>query len=137
MKPNSILALDVGDKRIGIAVARRDVRLARPLVTLANDDSFWNELGKLVQEHEVGELVIGLPRGLDGQETGQTKAAQAFASELQTHVSLPVYMIDEAVTSVKAEQELQRRGKPYKKSAIDALAATFILEDYLNVKVQE
>ena len=127
-----LLALDVGDKRIGIARARTDVRLASPLVTLANDEHIWQKLNDLVKEYEVNTLVIGLPRGLEGQSTAQTKSVQTFAEELKQQIPVKQVFQDEALTSVKAEAELAKRGKLYDKAEVDALAATYILEDFLN-----
>lgn len=129
---SSILGLDVGSKRIGIAAASLTVRLPRPLTTLEWDDNFYAELQKLIRDEDVGELVIGLPRGLDGQQTSQTDAIEAFVAELKQITSLPIHMQDEALTSKHAEEELKARGKTYKREDIDALAATFILQDYLN-----
>jgi putative Holliday junction resolvase len=114
-----------------VAVARTDVRLPRPLKTLLHDESIWEQLVQLVGEHDAGAIVVGLPRGLNGQETEQTRKAEAFVVALKQRINLPVHLMDEAATSLKAEAELQSRGKPYEKSAIDALAATYILEDYL------
>ena|SRR5882757_3873062 len=131
MQSESILALDVGDKRIGVAVAPVGSSFARPLTTLINDNSFWEQLQALLSEHDAVTIIIGLPRGLNGQETDQTRKVESFVSELQNRTDVPIRLQDEAVTSVKAETELQARGKKYEKSDIDALAATYILEDYL------
>jgi len=128
---STLLALDVGARRIGVAVARIDTQIASPLQTLNHDETIFAQLQKLVAEQAAVALVLGLPRGLDGQETGQTRETRAFASELRKHLDLPFYWQDEAVTSRQAEAELQSRGKPYVRGDIDALAATYILEDYL------
>jgi putative Holliday junction resolvase len=127
----AVLALDVGTVRIGIAVAKQPTWIARPLTTLANDAHFKSELTTLCAEHEVASLIVGLPRGLDGQETQQTRLVVAFAQPLADLLRVPLIWQDEAVTSQQAEAELQARHKPYKKADIDALAATYILEDYL------
>lgn len=129
--PTYILALDVGGQRIGVAIASSLARLPAPLTTLANNDSFLPELLKLIEHERVASLVIGLPRGLDGQETAQTAAVRAFVEGLRPHVTLPIYWQDEAATSVRAEAELSKRGKIYQKGDVDALAATYILEDFL------
>jgi putative Holliday junction resolvase len=130
--PKVILALDVGEKRIGVARARSDVRLASPLLTLPNDENIWQNLTDLLQEQAAVTLVVGLPRGLEGQSTAQTRSVEAFVQELRQHVSAEIRFQDEAVTSAQAEAELNARGKPYAKGDVDALAATYILEDYLN-----
>jgi putative Holliday junction resolvase len=127
----AVLALDIGEKRIGVATANLDTRLASPLVTLSNDDRLVSNLKALCDDREVTQLVAGLPRGLDGQETAQTQYARMFGDQLAAQLQLPVYYQDEAVTSQQAKAELEARGKPYAKGEIDALAATYILEDYL------
>jgi putative Holliday junction resolvase len=131
MAGSSVIALDVGDRRIGIAVASLAARLAGPLTTLERGDNPIADITALLKKEDAAMLVIGLPRGLDGQETAQTRSAQAFGFELAKITPIPVFWQDEALTSVRAEKELDRRGKPYCKGDIDALAATYILEDFL------
>lgn len=130
---DSYLALDVGAKRIGVALAGQDVRFARPLTTLNHTDQIFTEISGLVQEHHATVLVVGFPRGLQGQTTDQTKTVEAFVEDLRRHVSVPIAWQDETLTSVKAEAELNSRHKDgvYNKADVDALAATYILEDYL------
>jgi putative Holliday junction resolvase len=129
--PKTILALDVGERRIGVAVAGSEARLARPLTTLLHTAQFFDELARVVKQEDVGMVVVGLPRGLEGQTTAQTVTVQSFAKEVENRIGLPVYLQDEALTSVQAEAELKQRRKPSVKADIDALAATLILEDYL------
>lgn len=134
---SNLLALDVGSKRVGVAVSRADVVMARPLTTLDREaEDFWQQLVSLVAEHETQELVVGLPRGLDGQETGQTEAVRAFVDEMAGHLTMPIHWQDEALTSVKAEETLRERGGDYQKGDIDALAASYILADYLQEQQQ-
>ena len=123
----------MGDVRVGVALATLAARLVQPLTTLKRDDTFFEELRRIIKEEDVGELVVGLPRGLDGQDTAQTETARAFVAELKRQVDLPIHLQDEAVTSVEAEAELKARRKPYSKADIDALAAAYILKDYLAV----
>lgn len=128
----TILALDVGAARIGLALASRVARLASPYRTIAMSPSAIAELHTISVQERVTQLVIGLPRGMQGQDTPQTIAVQEFAKQVTATLQLPVAWQDEAVTSVRAEAELKARGKPYEKGDIDALAATYILEDYLH-----
>ncbi len=128
---NSILALDVGAKRIGVAASDLAVRFAHPLTTVDATNNALQSLQELVTEQGAVGLVIGLPRGLDGQETAQTKSVREFVEQLKRSIELPYYWQDEAVTSRQAEEELKGRGKPYEKGDIDALSATYILEDFL------
>ncbi len=127
----SVLGLDVGAKRIGVAVASLEARLPHPLITLESDDTFWPALENIIEVEGVEIVVVGFPRGMQGQHTAQTEAIEAFTAELRQHVALPIHMQDEALTSKHAETELRARGKPYDRAAIDALAATYILEDFL------
>ncbi len=128
---NSILALDVGQKRVGAALANAVARIARPFTTIDHTASILEDLQRLIEQEDVVVIVIGLPRGLSGQATEQTDYTKTFGDRVQKTLQLPVYWQDEAVTSQKAEAELQARGKPYIKGDIDALAATYILEDFL------
>jgi putative pre-16S rRNA nuclease len=130
--PNSFLALDVGEKRVGVAVASRAARLPRPLTTLNNDGEFFSWLAKIVDAENVDTIIVGLPRGLSGQHTGQTAAVESFAERLREEFQdTKVHFQDEALTSRKAEAELQQRNRAYQKSDVDALAAVYILEDWL------
>lgn len=130
--PITILALDVGEKRIGVASARLDVRFAQPRTTLDNPTTFYDDIVGLCASEQAKAVVIGLPRGMNGQETAQTRLVREFGAGLESRLSITVYWIDEAVTSAQAEAELQARGKPYAKADVDALAATYILEDFMN-----
>jgi len=127
----TVIALDVGAQRIGVAVANSIARIASPLVTIQHDTTVIDRIVRLLASESATAVVIGLPRGLDGQETGQTRSVRDFVEELQKKLDIPLFFQDEALTSRKAEEELQSRGKPYQKGDIDALAATYILEDYL------
>ena len=132
MASRSVLALDVGDKRVGIAAGSLAARLPRPLTTLERGSDFFDRLQHIITEEEAGLLVVGLPRNLSGQPTAQTRATEAFASEIAVHTHLPMRFQDEALTSQKAEQELESRGKPFGRGDIDALAAAYILEDFFH-----
>ena len=129
---SSLIALDVGERRIGVALAGAQARIASPLTTLLHSESTMADIQALAGEHQAMVVVVGLPRGLDGQHTRQTITVEEFKSALERVLSIPVYWQDEAVTSRKAEAELKSRGKPYKKEDIDALSATYILEDFIH-----
>ncbi len=127
----SIIALDVGDRRVGVAIAHEVARLPRPLTTLEREPDFWDQLEKLLANESANMIVVGMPRNLSGNDTAQSAATRGFIQTLSAHTDLPVETIDEAVTSKQAEQELVARGKAFSKADIDALAAVYILEDYL------
>ena len=130
MTPKTIIALDVGEKRIGVAMGNSISRLPAPLMTLDNDKKALQSLLELVGKHNANAIVVGLPRGLNGQETAQTRVIHEFIILLKENTNLPIYSQDEALTSKKAEKELKDRGVRYNKGDVDALAATYILEDY-------
>jgi putative Holliday junction resolvase len=130
-KFSTILALDVGSKRIGVARAHLDAPFPGPLTTLEQPDRFINDIVSLCASEKAALVVVGLPRSMNGQDTDQTRAVRNFIAELEPRLEVPVYWTDEAVTSEQAEAELRGHGKPYSKSDIDALAAVYILEDYL------
>lgn len=133
---SNYLGLDVGNKRIGVAVASAIARLPRALTTLDHTETVLNDIKTIVEQESIGTVVVGLPRNLSGEDTEQTKAVRQFAEELGTYLNLPVHLQDEALTSRAAESELQRLGKNYEKSDIDALAATVILGDYIEEHTQ-
>ncbi len=128
---STILALDVGERRIGVAVASVAARIATPLKTLARHDSTIEDILQLTIEEQAKAIVLGLPRNLSGEHTAQTRTIEAFGRELEQALAIPLYWQDEAVTSRQAEAELEARGKPYRKEDIDALSATYILEDFM------
>ncbi len=134
--PTNGIGLDIGERRIGVAIANLDVRFARPLTTLTKPEQFIDDIIQLCKQQEAAWIVIGLPRGMQGQDTEQTVRTRAFGAELirrlvASDLQYPVYWIDEALTSATAESELRSRGKSYEKAEVDALAATYILADYL------
>lgn len=133
-----VLALDIGDKRIGVALASRIARLPAPLTVIERsaETDPSEAVVKLVQETDADTVVVGLPRDMKGQETEQTRIVRHLAKELEAKLSVPVVMQDEAVTSVMAEERLRDRGKAYTKGDIDAEAAAIILEDYLRTAVE-
>ena len=112
-------------------MASHAARLPHSLPTLQHTSKILEDIEKLVKEHDVTEIIIGLPRGLEGQRTEQTKRIEAFARGLKAAIKLPVHFQDEALTSRQAEEELRARQVAYTKEAVDALAALYILEDFL------
>lgn len=127
----SILAMDTGSRRVGVAIASLAARLPSPLTTITSKGQA-EAAAKLAREHNTSAIVVGLPRSMDGTGSAQTEQAQKFADDLRQLVAVPVFMQDESVTSIRAEEELESRGKPYSKEDVDSLSATYILEDFLN-----
>jgi putative holliday junction resolvase len=129
----TLLALDVGEKRIGVAKADTAVRLAFPLTTLTADGNELQTLRELVQVHHPTALVVGYPRNQQGEATAQTRFVERFATTIEP-LGVPIIYQDESLTSVVAEERLQAQGKPYTKADIDSYAAVIILTDYLEAQ---
>ena len=127
---SNLLALDVGEKRIGVAVADSQVRIAIAYDTIEVDGSEIEQIAKLIGQEDIDTLVIGYPRNQQGEPTAQTQFVEDFAAKLQD-IAPEIMFQDESLTSVKAEELLNRQKKPYSKGDIDALAASLILQDYL------
>lgn len=126
-----LLGLDVGERRIGVAVGDSIGRISSPLTTLDVDGLELVRLQRLILENDVTDLVVGLPRNMSGEETAQTQSVRQFVSRRLEGLMATVHFQDESLTSVKAEQELTNRKKPFAKGDVDALAATYILDDYM------
>jgi len=145
-----VLALDVGERRIGLAISDPDGRLAVPLETLERRDeaSDLRALAGLVEREGVQMVVVGLPLSLDGSVGQQAARTQAFAGRLAKAVARPLEMWDERLSTVAAERSLAGRGPSGRRTrtrsgerrrpprqqrgAADALAATIILQSFLD-----
>lgn len=125
-----ILALDVGEKRIGVAQGDTSIRIAVPYDTIVRDGSEVATIAQLVIDGEIDKIVIGYPRNQSGETTQQTIKVEEFAA-LLTDLPVKVVYQDESLTSVLAEKHLKVTKKQYSPGDIDALAAAIILEDYL------
>jgi len=133
-----VLALDFGLKRIGLALSDPEGRMALPYTTLIRKDNsqLLARIQDIVDQEKVECLVVGLPLGLNGEETLSTRQAKNFARLLGRTVFLPVYLQDETLTSSEASHRLNEsglRGRRQKK-VLDQIAATIILESFLQEK---
>lgn len=126
----SYVALDVGEKRIGVALARGDVKIAMAYDTLNVDGGEVQAIAEIIVREKADVLVVGYPRNQAGEPTKQTEFVERFIEQLRDIVSKIVFQ-DESLTSVKAEEILNARNQPYAKGEVDALAASLILQDYL------
>jgi putative holliday junction resolvase len=129
-RTRSFLALDVGEKRIGVAVGDDGVRIAVPLDTIDVDGKELERIARFVIDERVDAVVIGYPRNQSGEATLQTEYVENFAKQLKD-IAPKIVFQDESLTSVLAEQQLKKYGKPYSKADIDAQAAAIILTDFL------
>lgn len=131
------LGVDVGAVRVGVALCDPDGILATPLVTLPRDPEHGSDvraLDELVAEHDVVEVVVGLPRTLAGREGPAAEAARAFGSALAARLSVPVVYTDERLTTVVATRQLRSRGVKGRKqrAVVDQAAAVAILQGWLD-----
>lgn len=125
----NIVALDVGTKRIGVAVADSVVPIAMPLVTIEVDGAEIDAIKRVVEDRSAEMVVVGYPRNQAGEATDQTAISESVGRKIAAFAKV-VYQ-DESLTSIMAEDRLKAVGKPYSKGDIDAAAATIILQDYL------
>lgn len=131
-----VMALDVGDVRIGVAISDIMGIIANPLETYwrKNDDSDYAYFAKLCADKEVATIVVGLPLSLSGADNPQTEKTRAFVENLQKTVNVPIKFLDERLTTVSAERVLIEGGvrRENRKKVIDKVAATIILQNYLD-----
>jgi putative Holliday junction resolvase len=131
-----VLALDVGERRIGVAVSDPSQTLARSLDVLARSSLREDiaALRRLVEEFQVERVIVGYPRSMDGTVGEQARQVEGFAQELGQALQIPILLWDERLTTVTAAKLLAERGVSAKKQRgrIDAVAAAVILQDYLD-----
>lgn len=130
-----VLALDVGERRIGMAVSDELGWGAHPLYTIERTTAKLDleKLVQVIEREEVGEVVVGLPLGPQGELGATAKKVQRFAARLQARVPIPVVTWDETLTSVEAEQQMIAAdlSRAKRKRKLDQAAAALILESYL------
>jgi len=131
-----VMGLDIGDRRIGVAVSDPTQTLASPLKVIVrrDDESSVLEIVALLQQYAVGRLVIGLPYLLDGSVGEQARKVIEFTDKIKGQTSVEVVMQDERLTSVTADYMLREAGKKRNRlrKEIDAAAATVILQSYID-----
>ena len=131
-----ILALDVGEKRIGVALSDPTGVLASPLTTIESkgQDSDIDEVLRLAEEHEAGEIVVGLPLSMSGRRGPQAGRVDAFVRAMAERTDIPLKSMDERLSSVQAERMLRESGvEPSKnKARVDSAAAAIVLQSYLD-----
>ena len=132
-----IIGLDVGTKRIGVAKVDTKVKITIPEETILVDGTELDQIRQLGVNLQTNLFVLGLPRNSAGLETAQSKYVRDFAARLQTAIpDAKICFQDESLTSVEAEQRLNQRKKPFAKGAVDAEAATIILQDFVESQTQ-
>lgn len=133
MPTRNLLALDVGEKRIGMAMADTAVRIAVPFGWLEHTETILTDLAEVLLRHEIDIIVVGYPRNQSGEPTKQTAYVEEFVKTIaELDIDAEIVYQDESLTSVQAEARLGTRIK--NKGEIDAEAASIILQDYLEAQ---
>lgn len=136
MERTRILALDIGSKRTGVALSDETRLIASPLITIeASQFKPWlAKIQELIEAHEVGEIVVGLPLNQNGEEGQDALNIRKYIAALQEAVNIPVIEWDERFSTVQAERTLIEAdvSRKNRKKVIDQLAACIILQNYLD-----
>ena len=131
-----IMGLDIGEKRIGVALSDslRIIAGALTVVERVTDDAALKQIIDLARENEVERIVVGMPRSLDGSLGKQAQAVQSFVDLLKKRTDIPVVTWDERLSTVAAERTLLEVGmkRDKRKKRRDSLAAAIILQGYLD-----
>ncbi|WP_308634695.1 Holliday junction resolvase RuvX [Paenibacillus silvisoli] len=135
-----LMGLDYGDRRIGVAVSDAFGWTAQGVgvVEKRRDNGEDEAIAKLVKEHEVSEIVVGLPKNMNGTIGPRGEICIAFAQHLQQKLNVPVHLWDERLTTVAAERTLLEAdvSRKKRKLVVDKMAATLILQNYLDSKTK-
>lgn len=129
-----LLGLDIGGRRIGVAISDELGMIASPIAMIERQSDVARQLRELIAKYGVSRLVAGLPVGLSGREGPQAEETRAFADELAADVGLPLVYWDERLSTNIAEQSLIAQGtrRDKRKQRVDAVAASVILQGYLD-----
>lgn len=131
----NFLGIDYGRKRVGLSYADADLGVSVPLPALVNlyGPALFQAIGEVLQQRRVGELVIGYPLHMDGQQGRRTQEVDEFVNALKKRFNLPVHKVDERLSTARVKADFLAMGrKPDKKSGeVDSCAAALILQDYL------
>lgn len=134
------MGLDYGDRNIGVAVSDAFGWTAQGLETVQKrrDGGELTRIAEIVKEHEVTEIVVGLPKNMNNTIGPRGEISMAFAEQLQQKLNLPVHLWDERLTTVSAERTLLEAdvSRKKRKLVIDKMAATLILQNYLDSKTK-
>lgn len=130
------MALDVGGRRIGVAMSDTTRVLASPLTTIRAQPRAGAiaQIVALIASHEVADLVVGLPLTLSGEIGPQAEVIKSFVAELERQVRIPIHLQDERLTTVEAERIMTELGmkREQRQARVDEVAASIILRDFLD-----
>jgi len=134
-----ILGLDIGTKRIGVAISDEECIIARGLNSIERNGKEIEKIKELIKKYNVEKIVYGLPLRMDGSISAQTEIVVSFISNLKNEVSIPLLPWDERLSSKQAETILIEAdiSRKKRKKLIDKLSAQIILQNYLDAKTLE
>lgn len=132
--PRTLLGFDFGTRRIGVAIGQELTGTARSLTTLNSRDGGpdWGAISRLIEEWQPDALVVGIPYHMDGSEMELTRLATRFGNRLQGRYNLPLFTVDERLTSAEAEAQLREEGGRFGKGDVDQMSAQLILQSWLD-----
>lgn len=127
------LAIDFGEKRTGIAASDTggSMAFARGIIVKTTKEAFWRDLLHAIEDEAAEALVVGMPKTRDGQDTMIIRQIRNFITSLQRRTPLPVFIMEETLSSFEAEERLKEVKK--NKTGLDAAAAAGILDSFLNL----
>jgi putative Holliday junction resolvase len=130
-----VLAIDYGEKRVGLALSDLMQIIGSPFKTIQNNPELIAEIQSIIKEKEVGCVIVGLPKGMKGQMTAQTERVLNFVDKLK-EINIKVELIDERLSSVSAAKALVEQGikTGHNKGLIDQTAAAIFLQQYLDTQ---
>jgi len=133
-----LLGIDYGDRRIGVAVSDELGWTAQGLevINRTNEERDLNRIEELVRAQQVGEIVVGLPKNMNGSIGPRGEICIAFAKQLEQALHMPVHLWDERLTTVSAERTLLEAdvSRKKRKQVVDKMAASLILQNYMDYK---
>lgn len=142
--PGRVLGIDFGEVRVGLSLSDETRTLASPLPTLRRRKGKRapvQKLAELAREHQVTEVVLGLPLELSGEESEWTRSVRAVGQKLSERLGVPVHFVDERMTSVMAEKKVRSSGlsrsRREERGRVDAGAAVLILQRWLDAPTPE
>jgi len=127
-----ILGIDLGRKRIGLALGDTDNRLAVGLPTIINNKIIFRQIRQIIDNHNIQKLIVGLPKTLNGKIGQQASYTQKWAKDLSDYLGVDVEYEDERLSSKMARDSLIAVGQKLSKEGIDQAAAVLILQNYLD-----
>lgn len=130
-----ILALDIGERRIGVALSDETATIAQPLTVIERESIAKDveRIAQMLRQHAAGEVVVGQPRTLRGEQAQAVHKVQAFVAHLRAVLNVPIALVDERLSTVEADRRMREAEvrRERRRQKVDAVAAALILQRYL------